>query len=106
MVARARRFFWGNVVGSGQRAAVDDGHELVFGPSVFVVVEALPEGGEPSLNLPGVRFVVAQSAWCTYLQLPYGRLAKVLGPGVDAQRDQIAAVDALFAQALLALLRP
>jgi hypothetical protein len=87
MVARPRRLFWGNVVGRRQGPAVDNGHELVFGPSVFVVVEALPEGREPALNLPGVRFVVAQSAWCTYLQLPYGRLAKVFGPGVDTQRD-------------------
>jgi hypothetical protein len=67
MVARPRGLFWGDVVCSGEGPAVDNGHELVLGPGVFVVVEALPEGREAALNLPGVRVVVAQSAWRTYL---------------------------------------
>jgi hypothetical protein len=63
MVAWPRRLFWRDVIGRGEGAAVDDGHELVFCPSVFVVVEALPEGCESSLNLRGVRaVVVVQSA--------------------------------------------
>jgi hypothetical protein len=51
MATRARGLLWRDLIRGGKWPAVDDGHELVFCPCVFVVVEAFPEGCESSLNL-------------------------------------------------------
>jgi hypothetical protein len=54
VLARPRGLFWRYLVGRGEGEAVGDGYELVFGPRVGVVVEALPEGRQSSLNLQRV----------------------------------------------------
>jgi hypothetical protein len=54
VLARPWGLFWWYLVGRGEGEAVGDGYELVFGPRVGVVVEALPEGRQSSLNLQHV----------------------------------------------------
>jgi hypothetical protein len=66
VVGGSRLLFWGYRVGGRKRAAIDDGYELVLRPSVFVVVEALPERRKSSLDLGRVR-VEVKSARNTYL---------------------------------------
>ena len=46
--------FWWDVVRSRQWKAVGYGHELVFGPSIGVIVNALPEGRQAPLDLSDV----------------------------------------------------
>jgi hypothetical protein len=43
MVGRSWRLLWWDLVSSGERPPVDDRHELVLGPSIFMVIESLPE---------------------------------------------------------------
>jgi hypothetical protein len=47
----SRWLFGRDVVCSGQWAAVDDFDELMLGPSIFVVIEASPEGSKSTFNL-------------------------------------------------------
>jgi hypothetical protein len=47
----SRRLFGRDFVCSGQWTAVDDFHELMLRPSIFVVIEASPEGSQSTLNL-------------------------------------------------------
>jgi len=86
MVARSGRLFGWYLVWSREGSSVDDGYELVLCPGVFVVVEALPERSQSSLDLACVRFEV-KLAKRTYLQLPHNRLAIVFRPSVYAQSD-------------------
>jgi hypothetical protein len=58
MTGRSRRFFWWHIIRSREPPAIDNCNKLVFGPSVFVIVEALPERGKSSLDLVCVRLVV------------------------------------------------
>lgn len=51
VVGRTGRLFWRNLIWSGQWKTIRDGHKLVFGPSIGVVVKALPEGSQASLDL-------------------------------------------------------
>jgi hypothetical protein len=53
----SRWLFGRDVVCSGQWAAVDDFDELMLGPSIFVVIEASPEGSKSTFNLACV-------SWC------------------------------------------
>jgi hypothetical protein len=76
----------------------------VLGPRIFVVVEALPERSEAAFDLEHVSFKHEAALMRTYLQLPHRGLAEVLRAGIDAQRDQKPAIDALLAEALFTLL--
>lgn len=58
MISRSRRFFWWDMIRSWEWETIDDCNELMFGPSVFVIVEPLPERGKSSLDLACVRVVV------------------------------------------------
>lgn len=54
MVNRSRRLFWRDLVRSRKRETVRNGHELVLGPSIGVVVKTLPERSQTPLNLAHV----------------------------------------------------
>jgi hypothetical protein len=54
VVSRSRRLFWRNLVRSRKRETVRNGHELVLGPSIGVVVKTLPERSQTPLNLAHV----------------------------------------------------
>jgi hypothetical protein len=58
MTARSRRFFWRHIIRDRERPSVDNCNKLMFSPSVFVIVEALPERGKSSLDLACVSVVV------------------------------------------------
>jgi hypothetical protein len=51
VVDRARRLFRWDLVWSREWETVGYGDELMFGPCVRVVIEALPKGSQASLNL-------------------------------------------------------
>lgn len=54
MVGRPRRVFWWDVVRGRQWETARDGHELVLGPGVRMVIKTLPEWSEASLDLDAV----------------------------------------------------
>lgn len=50
-ISRSRWLLWGDLIGSGKGFALDDGDDLVFGPSVFMIVETLPERCQSTFDL-------------------------------------------------------
>jgi hypothetical protein len=107
MLARSRRLLWRDLVWSWEGATVYYRNQLVLCPSILVVVQALPEGSQSSLNLvyvslDGQLAVLPE----TYLQLSHCGLAEVLWTRIHAQCDKKAAIDPLFPQTPLALLCP